>query len=111
MTEIQLVIKFSDFIILKNQFLNQEIVSLILDEDELNEISIDFGHPFSFKEQTLEFQLEDGSYIVLEPIYSGELKDDILYGFIEATSEVRFYNPVGFNENDFELAFETFFRK
>lgn len=110
MNDIQLVLKFSDFITLKLQELGIESSEDVLDEEEIEAISIDFGHPFTFEEQSLEFLLNDGTLISLIPVYSGEL-GTILYGFVDEYTEVRFYNPKGFVENDFESAFKLFFNK
>lgn len=111
MTDIQLVLKFADFVMIKLQELNIVVITDTLDEDELNSISIDYGHPFSFKDQTLEYQTNDGDWFDLEPIYSGELGDNVLYGFANSESNIRFYNSTGFDENDFESAFEALFLK
>lgn len=111
MTDIQLVLKFADFVMIKLQELNIVVITDILDEDELNSISIDYGHPFSFKEQTLEYQTNDGDLFDLVPIYSGELGDNVLYGFTNSESNFQFYNSSGFDENDFKSAFEALFLK
>ena len=111
MTDIQLVLKFADFAMIKLQESNIAVSTVILDEDDLNSISFDYGYPFSFKEQSLEYQMENGDLFDLEPIYSGEFGDDVLYGFTKSESNIRFYNSEGFDENDFESAFEALFLK